>query len=248
MKLWFTAFIGPRLGAWMLLLGAAAILTLGLAPQAGAQEEIRNKLDRGEVIVSAREEPGSPVKHAEMTGIIDASPEVVWQVITDVNSFKYFMPRTLNSMAVAPEKIPEIVKKKPTQAKEVEKLLGPTFIDPAKYRVPGGKYTVYHYSNLDFPWPCSNRWYILKGIQDETQAAQHHYHTSWSLVIGNLKTNSGEWILEPYGNHQTKAVYRLNTDPGGAIPGFLVQEGTCSTMPQIIKAVRERAAKLCMAK
>ncbi len=247
MKLWFTALIWPRLGVWMMLLGAA-ILTLELAPQAGAQEVIRSRLDKGEVIVSAREEQGSSVKHAEMTGIINAPPEVVWQVITDVNSFKYFMPRTLNSMAVAPEKIPEIVKEKPTQAKEVEKLLGPTFVDPANYRVPGGKYTVYHYSNLDFPWPCSNRWYILKGIQDETQAAQHHYRSSWSLVIGNLKTNSGEWILEPYGNNQTKAIYRLNTDPGGAIPGFIVQEGTCSTMPQIIKAVRERAAKLCLVK
>ncbi len=45
-----------------------------------------------------------------------------------------------------------------------------------------------------------------------------------------------------------RRVYRLNTDPGGAIPGFLVQEGTCSTMPEIIKAVRERVAKLCRVK
>ncbi len=103
---------------------AALILTLGFAAQAGTEEAIRSRLDKGEIIVSAREEPGSSVKHAEMTGIINAPPEVVWQVITDVNNFKYFMPRTLNSMVVAPEKIPEIMKKNPTQAKEVEKLLG----------------------------------------------------------------------------------------------------------------------------
>lgn len=230
---------------WMVLFGAALILTVGFAAQAATGEAIRSRLDKGEIIVAAKEEPGSSVKHAEMTGIIAAPPEVVWQVITDVNSFKYFMPRTLNSMAVAPEKIPEILKKKPTEAKEVEKLLGSTFVNPANYRVPGGKYAVYHYSDLELPWPCSNRWYIIKAVQDETQAAQHRYHTSWSLVIGNLKTNSGEWILEPYGSNQTKAIYRINTDPGGSIPGFLVQEGTCSTMPQIIKAVRERAAKLC---
>lgn len=248
MKLWYASGAGPRLRSGLVLLGAAIILALGLAPQAWAQEVIRSRLDKGEVIVSAKEVPGSSVKHAEMTGIINAPPEVVWRVITDVNDFKYFMPRTLNSMAVAPEKVAEIVQKKPTGAKEVEKLLGSTFVDPSTYRLPGGKYTVYHYSDLSLPWPCSNRWFILKGIQDETQAAQHRYHTSWSLVIGNLKTNSGEWILEPYGNNQTKAIYRLNTDPGGAIPGFLVKEGTCSTMPAIIQAVRERAAKLCMLK
>jgi len=130
----------------------------------------------------------------------------------------------------------------------VEKLLPRTPANPASYRVPGGKYTVFHYSNLDFPFPCSNRWYIVKGINDETQAAQNSYHLSWSLVIGNLKENSGEWILEPYGNHQTKATYRLSTDPGGGIPDFLIKQGTCTTMPQIITAVRERAAKLSMLK
>src|SRR5574340_561247 len=31
--------------------------------------------------------------------------EIVWQVISDLNNFKHFMPRMLNSMAVAPEKI-----------------------------------------------------------------------------------------------------------------------------------------------
>jgi ribosome-associated toxin RatA of RatAB toxin-antitoxin module len=244
MRLCLTSLTGHCLGAWMVLIGAAIIISLGFAPQTQAQEAIRSRLDKGEVIVSAREDAGSSVKHAEMTGIINAPPEVVWQVITDVNNFKYFMPRTLNSMAVDPEKIPDIVKKKPTRADEVEKLLGQTFVDPANYRIPGGKYTVYHYSNLDLPWPCSNRWYILKGIQDETQAAEHRYHTSWSLVVGNLKTNSGEWILAPYGDNQTKAIYRINTDPGGSIPGFLVKEGTCSTMPQIIEAVRKRATKL----
>jgi len=183
-----------------------------------------------------------------MLGIIDASPEIVWQVITDVNNFKDFMPRTLNSMAVAPEKVPLIVKSKPSRAEEVEHLLGPIPADPATYRIPGGKYTVYLYANLNFPWPCSNRWYIIKGQNDETQAAQHRYQSSWSLVTGNLKENSGEWILEPFGDTKTKVKYKVSTDPGGAIPGALVKQGTYSTMPKIIAAVRERVRKLCGSK
>ncbi len=208
------------------------------------QVDLDHKLATGEIIVSTKEVPGQSLKCAEMVGVVDAPPEIVWQVITDVNNFKNFMPRTHNSMAVAPEKIPLILQRKPTRAEEVEQLLGPIPADPANYRIPGGIYTVYFYSNLDLPWPCNNRWYIIKGLRDETQAAQHHYHSSWTLVTGNLRQNSGEWILEPFGSAKTRATYKLCVDPGGFIPKFLVTQGTCTTMPQIIKAVRQRAAHL----
>jgi ribosome-associated toxin RatA of RatAB toxin-antitoxin module len=225
------------------LLGAAISIALVLSSQAGAQEGISSRLAGGEIIVTCQSVPGSSVKRAEMTAIIKAPPEVVWRVITDINSFKYFMPNTRSSMVVAAEKIPLILQKRPTSAQEAEKLIGPT---PATVsRIPGGKYVVYHYSDLNLPWPCHDRWYILKCLLDETRAAQHYYRSSWSLVIGNLKENSGEWVLEPYGVNQTKVIYRLSTDPGGAIPGFLVERGTCITLPQVMKAVRKRAVKLC---
>ena len=243
MRLWVLNLTRKFNKAWLFLLGAGIVISLSLAPYASAQD-VRTKLGAGEVIVSTHEVPGTNVKRAEMIGVINAVPEIVWQVITDVNSFKYFMPRTLNSMAVAAEKLPQILQKRPTRAEEVEKLLGSTPADPASFRIPGGKYIMYLCSHLDFPWPCSNRWYIVKGEQDETRAAEQYYHSSWSLVTGNLKENSGEWILEPFTPTRTKATYKLTTDPGGAIPGFLVDKGTCTTMPQIIEAVRERAAKL----
>ncbi len=244
MKLSVSSLRRVTLGAWLVLWSMAMIFFPGSHLYAGPDDDLRHKLERGEIIVTATAEPDTCLKHGEMIGVIDASPEIVWQVITDVNNFKYFMPRTLNSMAVAPEKVPLIVKSRPNSAKEVERLLGPTPADPATYRIPGGKYTVYLYSNLDFPWPCKNRWYIIKGQNDETRAAQHRYHSSWSLVTGNLNENSGEWILEPFGATKTKVVYKLCTDPGGAIPGALVKQGTFSTMPQIIAAVRERARKI----
>jgi hypothetical protein len=45
-------------------------------------------------------------KRGEVIGVIDTPPEVALQVITDVNNFKDFMPRTLKSMAVRTEKLP----------------------------------------------------------------------------------------------------------------------------------------------
>jgi hypothetical protein len=228
------------------LCGVVILVVLGLASPAGAQEGVQSKLAAGEIIVTNQTAPGSSVLRVKMTAVIKASPEVVWQIITDINHYTDFMPNTRASMVVAAAKIQGILLKTPITAKQVEKLIGPT---PAPLpRVPGGKYVVYHYSDLRLPWPCADRWYIIKGVMDETRAAQHYYHSSWSLVIGNLKEDSGEWIVEPYGANQTKVIYRLATDPGGHIPTFLVRHGTCVTLPDIIKAIRERAAKISRGK
>lgn len=230
------------------LASTGIIISLGLALAAGARDEARDQLAAGEIIASSQEVPGTCLKRGEVVGVVEAAPEIVWQVINDSNNFKYFMPRTLNSMTVAAEKLDSILQKRPERAEEVEALLGPIPTDPAGGRRPGGKYTVYLYSHLDFPWPCNSRWYIIKLLQDETRAAQQCYRSSWSLVTGNLRENSGEWLLEPFGTGKTKVVYRLLTDPGGSIPGFLVDRGTSNIMPQIITAVRKRAVDLSRCK
>lgn len=244
MRLGGRSSMKPYLGVWVFLCCTGIFFSPGFALCAGTQVDLDHKLATGEIIVSTKEVPGKSLKCAEMVGVVDAPPEIVWQVLNDVNNFKNFMPRTRNSMAVAPEKIPVILQRGATRAEEVEQLLGPIPADPASYRIPGGTYTVYFYSDLDLPWPCNNRWYIIKGLRNETRADQHFYQSSWSLVTGNLRENSGEWILEPFGLAKTKAIYRLCTDPGGSIPKFLVTQGTCTTMPQIIKAVRKQAANL----
>ncbi len=244
MRLGVRSSIKPCLGLGIFLGYLGIIFSPGFAPGVSAQDDLDQKLAAGQIIVSRKDIPGKSVKCAEMMGVVNAPPEIVWQVIIDVNNFKYFLPHMLNSMAVAPDKIPLILAKKPASAEEVEQLVGPIPADPGRSRIPGGRYTVYSYGDLDLPWPCHNRWYIIKGLRDETRAPQHSYRTSWSLVLGNLKENSGEWILEPFGSAKTKATYRLCTDPGGAIPAFIARQFTYVTLPQILEAVRKRAATL----
>lgn len=244
MRLGARSSMKPYLGVLFFLCCPGIFFSPGFALCGGTQSDLDHQLAAGEIIVSTKEVPGKSLQCAEMVGVIDAPPEIVWQVITDVNHAKNFMPRILNSMAVAPEKIPVILRSGATRAEEVEQLLGPIPADPDNYRIPGGTYIVYSYSKVDLPWPLNDRWHITKGLRDETRAAQHYYHNSWSLVAGNLRENAGEWILEPFGSAKTKATYRLCTDPGGGIPQFLVTRGSHSTMPHIMKAVRERAAEL----
>jgi ribosome-associated toxin RatA of RatAB toxin-antitoxin module len=220
----------------------ALILSLGFATRALAEDDMNRKLAAGDIIVSSHAVPGSDVQEAKMTAIIKAPPQVVWQIVTDINHFKDFMPQTRNSMVIAADKIPELLRKTPASAEEVEKILGPT--PAAVPHQPGKKYTVYHYSDLHLPWPCNNRWYVLKGTMDETRSAQHIYRSSWKLLFGNIKKDSGEWLLQPYGTRETKLTYRLSTDPGGSIPSFLVKRATGVTLPQVMKAIRKRAAEI----
>jgi len=226
---------------WILLLAAGVVLSLDHAPGAQAQEDVRQRLAAGEIIVTIQDLPGASAKRGEALGVINAPPGIVWQVVTDINNYKFFMPRTLNSKEVAADKVPLILQRRPERVEEVEQLLGAVPAAPPGPRVPGGKYICYLYSHLNFPWPCSNRWYIIKLVQDETRAAQQSYRCSWSLVIGNLRENLGEWLIEPFDATRTKLTYRLTTDPGGNIPGFLAEKGTCTSLSQIITAIRKRA-------
>jgi hypothetical protein len=217
----------------------------GVAPGATGSEALTSRLAAGEIITSCEAVSGEgSLKQAKVTGMVDAAPERVWEVITDINYFQNFMPKPLKSRAVSPEKLPDVLKARCTDAKEVEALLGPVPPPTALYRRPGQRYVVYLYSLLDFPWPLCNRWYIIKITNDETQAVQHRYASSWTLETGNLRENRGAWRLSPFASGQTLVTYSLFADPGGSVPEFLVNQGTMLTLPQIINSVRKRVAQL----
>lgn len=232
---------GGRPPCWILaVLFSASLLT----PCSFLAADLPSRLASGEIIVSSENVPGSSVKMGEVTGVVDAPPELVWKVIIDVNHFHEFMPRTLKSQVVAPEQLQLLRQKRPTTAPEVEAILGPAPPDPARFRRPGQKYLEYLYGHLEVPWPLGDRWYIIKMLRDETQAAQHIYTSSWSLELGNLRENQGEWRLHPFSVNQTRLTYRLVTDPGGCVPKFLIQKGTFITLPQVISSVRQRVGQL----
>jgi len=154
------------------------------------------------------------------------------------------MPQTLDSLIVTEEQVAKILKKNPKKHSQIKSLLNNKVSNLLPYQSPGKKGVVYFYSLLDFPWPISNRWYIIKINRDETRAAENIYFDSWDLEIGNLKMNQGFWLLEPFGEGCTKTTYQLLIDPGGRIPKFFIDIGTKVTMPDVIRAVREQAHKI----
>ena len=220
------------------------IFLSGNASLGHTQNDIDARLKEGEIIACTEDVEGTRVKKGTVTGVINVPPETVWQVITDNNNFKKFMPQTLDSLIVPKETVAKMLKKNPKKRLQIERLLNNKISNPLSYQSPGEKRVVYFYSLLDFPWPISNRWYIIKINRDETRAAEHIYFDSWNLEIGNLKMNQGFWLLEPFGEGYTKTTYQLLIDPGGHIPKFFIDIGTKKTMPDVIRAVRERAYEI----
>lgn len=232
-----------RPSPWALWCCCVVVLTIwGFAPVSTWGADLHNRLAAGEIIFTSEKVPGSSARRGEVTGVVDAPVEKVWQVITDANHFQEFMPKTVKSRLVGPDQLKIIQQKQPTTAAAMEALLGPTPPDQAFFRVPGQKYAGYFYGLMDVPFPLGDRWYLVKVLWDETQAARQIYTSSWSFLLGNLRDYSGEWKVEPFGHQKTRLTYRVVTDTGGFVPKFIVKQFTNTTLPQVITAVRQRLA------
>lgn len=79
----------------LLLAGVAGTVTAD-SPYEPSPTELA-ALERGEILVRLREVPGSAIKEGKALGLIDAAPERVFQVVTDLEAFPEFMPHVRQS-------------------------------------------------------------------------------------------------------------------------------------------------------
>ncbi|WP_175470448.1 START domain-containing protein [Pedobacter hartonius] len=87
-----------------------------------------------------------------------------------------------------------------------------------------------YYSELDVPWPCENRDFVVH-IQ-----VQQHPQTKVITVnspcipgyvpekdkIVRIPHSVGNWTITPLGKNQVRAEYVLEVDPMGTIPAWLI--------------------------
>jgi hypothetical protein len=66
----------------------------------------------------------------------------------------------------------------------------------------------------------------------------------WEFIAGDIKDTSGYWKLHPLdGGKRTLAVYHVYTDPGIALPQFIIDLLTKGSMPKVMKAVKKMATE-----
>lgn len=171
-------------------------------------QEWELKKDKGGIKVYVRDQIGSNIKELKFSTTIEASLSTIAAVLAHVEGFDSWSYGAKGSRVV----------KKVSDAEN------------------------YYYTEVDFPWPFDDRDLVLhsKIWQDKKTLALHSKTTSvhWMekkkddfVRIEKCEIN---WTFMPLGNGMVKVDYRLNSDPGGSIPDWMVNlaadQGPIKTM------------------
>lgn len=177
---------------------------------------------RDGITVYSRTPEGQNVKEMKAVGMIDAPPKRVWDTIRDYANYTKTMPFTQVSTVLKSE-------------------------DDGK--------VVYFYSVVNAPL-VDKRDYVIR-IVDESdwKDGTGFLKSTWQAApegatlmpekkdLVRVKLNNGWWLLEPRENGtKTFATYYLFTDPGGAIPKWLVNHANGSAVPDVFLAIRKVSA------
>lgn len=164
--------------------------------------------------VWARAVPGSEIREVKAIGQIAAPAKRVWDTICDVDRYTIFMPYV-----------------------EKTKVLGKH--DKGHYE----------YQRVNPPF-VDRRDYTLK-ITLEVDEAKGRYRRSWMPANDKgpaerkdsvrVKVNEGYWLITAVGPSTAETTYYLYTDPGGSIPNWLINKGNTTSVPDLLRAVRNRS-------
>jgi uncharacterized membrane protein len=110
---------------------------------------------------------------------------------------------------------------------------------------------LYYYSEVSVPWPAENRDFVAH-LTVTQQAKTGVVSIDGPAVSGMVPTkkgvvrinnSKGKWIITPAGNGQSLVEYTLHADPGGAIPGWLVNMFATEGPYQIFKQLKVQLEK-----
>lgn len=124
-------------------------------------------------------------------------PREVFELLADTNLWKEVHSDYTDSRAMTLQQYNLVAEKRPADVKEFYALIGEE--SPASFhgRQAGGVWTSYAFQRLNLPWPISDRWFVIKIKNDESQAFQGEYRYDYKMLMGNGKELKGYWELLP---------------------------------------------------
>ncbi|MCP3140092.1 START domain-containing protein [Pyxidicoccus xibeiensis] len=192
---------------------AALLLSAGTAHAEEAWETVAEK----PYMVKVRPRPGTQAKDVWAEGELAASAVDVQAVLTDVDSYRQWMPYVKES---------RVIKDLPDGARLTYTKLDLPVVSSRDYvcRVVQESKLVEDGSGV-----FAQRW------SAEPDAIPQRRDTV------RLRLNEGSWRVEPRGEGKSYAVYRFTVDPAGSIPGFLANMGQKDGVVDTFRAVEKRA-------
>lgn len=158
-----------------------------------------------------REELGGREVRSEMH--IDAAPEQVFKVLSDVEKYTEFMPYL--------EKM-EVIETLADGRIQYEVVNAPV--------VSRRDYVL----RITVTRPTPKSWAIAWKPAPEGKGPAE------SSKMVRIKLNEGQYIIEPDGLG-TKLSYKLLTHPGGSIPAWIAKRSNTSAVPDLMDGIRKRS-------
>ncbi|MFI5139717.1 MAG: START domain-containing protein [Sphingobacteriales bacterium] len=110
---------------------------------------------------------------------------------------------------------------------------------------------LYYYSEINLPWPATNRDFVAhltvtenpdtKVITIAGPAVPGFVPIKKGVV--RIDHSNGEWIITPSGPEQIKVEYMIHTDPGGALPSWMVNMFATEGPLQIFRNLKKQLQK-----
>lgn len=196
-----------------------ALLAVLATPDPAAGPGWREVARKGGVTVAARARKDARVPELRAVGLIDAPPHAVWRALRDYAAYPRVMPYTQEARVVRNE---------------------------AQGRV------LYVYSLVNAPLVSKRDYVVRTEDVSDWRAGKGYLALRWRAAndvvperkdVVRVRLNDGYWRFEPRdAGRRTYATYYLFTDPGGAIPAWMVDKANHSTLPDVFRAL-EKAAR-----
>ena len=192
--------------------------------------------DKGIYKTYSREGQNKEVKQVVLVGILDYTPEQIFNVCTNYKDFAQYLPNIDFAHVIHVER--------PNPHERISYVFyffKAPLVSPRYYTL---KYDDYLDVVLDGKPGCyKNTWHlVLNGMYHETPESPG----IMKLLNNNktsvqLKSNEGFWQFDPLdGGKKTKMTFCLSMDPGGNIPHWISNKLELMTLPQWWDAIHKR--------
>jgi hypothetical protein len=196
------------------MLEVAALMLLTMAADGGWTRAS----DEDGVLVEQRRASGSQVRELRAEGVIDASPAACLAVVQDTGFFRRTMP----------------------------------FVEVAEVVGREGESFIYFHTRVAPPL-CSARESTVRVWVEPLPGTDAGWRQAWTSANERGPAPASDAILVPMtsgawefhaieGGRRTRARYRIESDPGGDLPGWLLDRGNASAVLDAYRELRRSSA------
>lgn len=92
---------------------------------------------------------------------------------------------------------------------------------------------------LDLPFPIGDRHFTISLNEERSDEGAYRLGFTYVPGSGNVDGTRGHWLVEPW-RGGSRVTYVLWSDPGGAIPKWAINRASRKTLPDVMRALRQR--------